>query len=433
MNAPNGIPTLRISFNCPSFIQTPLILGEFVASLQNSDAAISIEVQASENGSAKNSHPPFLNFILCNGNGSFHMLPNIRSGTILESTFVFYRDEFLSSAEINAVVDAYKALFSDQNVAAFKRESMLRSRVHPRHQKQESGLKSKESAIEQLQSLGLEVYNSKSEDESALNWDSLAGYNDVKKEIEDTIVLALQNPDLYDQIARNTRCRYESNRPRAVLFEGPPGTGKTLTARIIAQQAGIPLIHIPVEAVVSKWYGESEKKMSAIFDACEQLEGAIIFIDEIDALAGDRSGGIHEASRRILSVLLQKVEGFASAEKITVICATNRKEDLDAALLSRFDLCIRYDLPDQIARTAVFNRYAKHLSKEELEKLSSAAAGLSCRAIKEICEYAERKWASQVLRGEKFGNLPSIDTYLDATKAHVIGVGHQAPSDIFEA
>lgn len=103
----------------------------------------------------------------------------------------------------------------------------------------------------------------------------------MKKEIEDTIVLALQNPDLYDQIARNTRCRYESNRPRAVLFEGPPGTGKTLTARIIAQQAGIPLIHIPVEAVVSKWYGESEKKMSAIFDACEQLEGAIIFIDEV--------------------------------------------------------------------------------------------------------------------------------------------------------
>lgn len=94
-------------------------------------------------------------------------------------------------------------------------------------------------------------------------------------------MLALQNPDLYDQIARNTRCRYESNRPRAVLFEGPPGTGKTLTARIIAQQAGIPLIHIPVEAVVSKWYGESEKKMSAIFDACEQLEGAIIFIDEV--------------------------------------------------------------------------------------------------------------------------------------------------------
>lgn len=103
----------------------------------------------------------------------------------------------------------------------------------------------------------------------------------MKLEIEDTVVLALQNPELYEDIARKTRCRYESNRPRAVLFEGPPGTGKTLSARIIAQQAGIPMIHIPIESVVSKWYGDSEKKMSAIFDACEKLDGAIIFIDEV--------------------------------------------------------------------------------------------------------------------------------------------------------
>jgi hypothetical protein len=100
-------------------------------------------------------------------------------------------------------------------------------------------------------------------------------------EIEDTVVLALQNPELYERIAQKTRCRYESNRPRAVLFEGPPGTGKTLSARIIAQQAGIPMIHIPIESVVSKWYGDSEKKMSSIFDACEKLDGAIIFIDEV--------------------------------------------------------------------------------------------------------------------------------------------------------
>nr|CCA14155.1 ATPase putative [Albugo laibachii Nc14] len=430
INAPNGIPTLRIAFNCPSFVQTQLILGNFVASLQNSGTDTSIQVHASDSGGPD---APLLNYLLRNGNGSFHMLPNIRGGTALDSSFVLYKDEALSSGEINAVVDAYKALFSGHNVAAFKHELMLRTRAHSRHQKQQSGSNSKESALEQLQSLGLEVYNSKSEDESALDWNSLAGYDDVKKEIEDTIVLALQNPDLYDQIARSTRCRYESNRPRAVLFEGPPGTGKTLTARIIAQQAGIPMIHIPVEAVVSKWYGESEKKLSTIFDACEQLDGAIIFIDEIDALAGDRSGGIHEASRRILSVLLQKVEGFESAQKTTVICATNRKEDLDAALLSRFDLCIRYDLPDQSTRTAIFKRYAKQLSDEELEKLSSLSSGLSCRAIKEICEYAERKWASQVLRGEKSGNLPTIDAYLNATNAHVMGVGHQAPPDVYEA
>lgn len=69
-----------------------------------------------------------------------------------------------------------------------------------------------------------------------------------------------------------------------------------------------PMVHVPVENIMSKWYGESEKKLSAIFDACDEIGGAIIFIDEVDALAGSRStGGMHEATRRVLSVILQKV------------------------------------------------------------------------------------------------------------------------------
>lgn len=69
-----------------------------------------------------------------------------------------------------------------------------------------------------------------------------------------------------------------------------------------------PMVHVPVEGIMSKWYGESEKKLSAIFDACDEMGGAIIFIDEVDALAGSRSKcNMHEATRRILSVILQKV------------------------------------------------------------------------------------------------------------------------------
>ncbi|KAF4322944.1 hypothetical protein G195_002614 [Phytophthora kernoviae 00238/432] len=290
-----------------------------------------------------------------------------------------------------------------------------------------------EEAIQQLQGLGIDVFEP-TQNENSLNWDSLAGYQDVKLEIEDTVVLALQNPELYERIAQKTRCRYESNRPRAVLFEGPPGTGKTLSARIIAQQAGIPMIHIPIESVVSKWYGDSEKKMSAIFDACEKLDGAIIFIDEIDALAGDRSGGtMHEASRRILSVLLQKVEGFASAKKTTVVCATNRKQDLDAALISRFDLCIRYNLPDEKTRRAVYSRYAKQLSEEDLLQLATVSPQLSCRDIKEICEYAERKWASKVLKKEETGEVPTLRTYMEAVKTHTVGLSSRSQHDVYEA
>ncbi|CAN0402901.1 unnamed protein product, partial [Ectocarpus sp. 13 AM-2016] len=114
--------------------------------------------------------------------------------------------------------------------------------------------------------------------------------------------------EVYDVIARKTRTQFESNRPRAVLFEGPPGTGKTVSARVIAGRSDRPMVHVPVENIMSKWYGESEKKLSAIFDACDEMGGAIIFIDEVDALAGSRStGGMHEATRRVLSVILQKV------------------------------------------------------------------------------------------------------------------------------
>lgn len=88
-----------------------------------------------------------------------------------------------------------------------------------------------------------------------LDWDCLAGYENQKRLIEDTVLLALNYPEIYDEIATNTRVKYEPNRPKAVLFEGPPGTGKTTSAKIIAQQVNIPLIYIPTEAIMSKYYG----------------------------------------------------------------------------------------------------------------------------------------------------------------------------------
>lgn len=138
-----------------------------------------------------------------------------------------------------------------------------------------------------------------------------------------------------------------------------------------------------------------------IFDACEELEGSIIFIDEVDAVAGSRdNGSMHEATRRILSVLLQRLEGFQGRPKALLVCATNRKQDLDPALLSRFDINIRYDFPDHDTRVAIVRRYARqfdgHLNS--LNAIADAANGLSCRDIKEACQIAERRWASQKVR-----------------------------------
>ena len=85
----------------------------------------------------------------------------------------------------------------------------------------------------------------------------------------------------------------------------------------------------------------------------------MIFIDEIDSLATSRETGIHEATRRILSTLLRKIDSFESEGDVLVICATNRKKDLDPALISRTDMSIRFELPDAPTRAQIFQRYAK--------------------------------------------------------------------------
>jgi SpoVK/Ycf46/Vps4 family AAA+-type ATPase len=146
----------------------------------------------------------------------------------------------------------------------------------------------------------------------------------------------------------------ETNRPKCVLFEGPPGCGKTTSAKIISQQVNIPLVYMPLEAIMSKYYGESESRLAEIFEAASAMGSVILFIDEIDSLATSRESGLHEATRRILSTLLRKIDSFESDGEVLVICATNRKKDLDPALISRIDLDIRFELPDSDTRSKIF-------------------------------------------------------------------------------
>eukprot|EP01026_Neomeris_dumetosa_P030998 TRINITY_DN2465_c0_g1_i9.p1 TRINITY_DN2465_c0_g1~~TRINITY_DN2465_c0_g1_i9.p1 ORF type:complete len:253 (-),score=37.17 TRINITY_DN2465_c0_g1_i9:195-953(-) len=238
------------------------------------------------------------------------------------------------------------------------------------------------------------------------------------------MLLALKNPEVYDKVAKGTRKKFQSNRPRAVLFEGPPGTGKTTSARVIAQMASVPLVYVPLESIMSKWYGESEKLLGNVFKFAEQLGGAIIFFDEIDSLAGNREEGMHEASRRVLSVLLRFIDGFDTEKKTVVIGATNRKQDLDAAMISRFDSIITFDLPDAQCRADILLQYAQHLSDVERQQLALVTVGMSGRDLRDVCEDAERRWASKIIRGEineGEKQLPSIDEYLECAKQRRIG------------
>ncbi|XP_022716163.1 cell division cycle protein 48 homolog isoform X6 [Durio zibethinus] len=295
-----------------------------------------------------------------------------------------------------------------------------------------------QKSIASLEAMGVRIYGLDAPHQNnsycEISWDNIAGYEQQKREIEDTILLALNSPQVYDDIARGTRRKFESNRPRAVLFEGPPGTGKTSCARVIANQVGVPLLYVPLEIVMSKYYGESERLLGQVFSLADQLpDGAIIFLDEVDSFATARDGEIHETTRRILSVLLRQIDGFEQDKKVVVIAATNRKQDLDPALISRFDSMIVFGLPDEQNRLEIAAQYAKHLTESELAELARVTDEMSGRDIRDACQQAERSWASKIIRGEattdkEQPSLPPLDEYMKSamnrSKA-LLGVAEQ--------
>ncbi|KAK2644569.1 hypothetical protein Ddye_019764 [Dipteronia dyeriana] len=327
----------------------------------------------------------------------------------------FIKKGSLSSAEHNALVSVLQ-------LASARSGQTRTSERKPRE-----GTTHKppvERTIASLQSMGVRIYGLNepqlNSPNSEISWDNIAGYDQQKREIEDTLLLAIQSPEVYDDIARGTRRKFESNRPRAVLFEGPPGTGKTSCARVIANQAGVPLMYVPLEVVMSKYYGESERLLGKVFSLANELpNGAIIFLDEVDSFAVARDSEMHEATRRILSVLLRQIDGFEQDKKVVLIAATNRKQDLDPALISRFDSMITFGLPDLQNRQEIAAQYAKHLTKLELVELATVMEEMSGRDIRDVCQQAEWSWASKIIRGqttkdEEQTSLPLLQEYIES-------------------
>lgn len=273
-----------------------------------------------------------------------------------------------------------------------------------------------------LAQLGVPVYKTKNKEKTIPLHDiqefnkkhKLAGYNKTKEEILENVILPLGKPEIFRDVAMLTRGSDKGVLPKAVLFEGPPGVGKTSMARIIAAETRIPLVYVPVENITSKYYGESARNMSAIFEAASMYDQVIIFLDEIDSLGLTREGGLFEASRRVLSVLLRKIDGMDSKPGVLTIGATNRREDLDGALLSRFDTIIHFPMPNAAERSLIFKRFANHLDVDELMIIGKKSDGLSGRNIEDICEFVERKWARKLLKENKNASAPVADLYIAA-------------------
>ncbi len=189
--------------------------------------------------------------------------------------------------------------------------------------------------------------------------------------------------------------------------------------RIVAKEAGFPLIYVPIESIMSVYYGESSKRLALIFDLAfslaDQGKKIILFLDEIDALAPSRNEKLFEATRRLLSVLLRKIDGIESRPNCLIIGATNRKDDLDQALLSRFETIINFPYPKNEDIIPILSIYAKHLSNQEKELLTKKFIGHSPRFIQSICKKSERIHATLLLESASPTiTPPPLETYFKA-------------------
>lgn len=180
--------------------------------------------------------------------------------------------------------------------------------------------------------------------ETDTTWDDIGGLEDVITQLKRSIALgAVQNTP--PAVAASDR----------LLLFGPPGTGKTLLASAVAGSLDATFFQIELGNLLSKYYGESPKQISALFDVAEDLAPSVIFLDEVDSLTTSRSDDMDGTSRRVLDTLLAELDGIdkSSDEFVLVLASTNTPWDLDSAIRSRFPRRIHIPLPDVTAATEI--------------------------------------------------------------------------------
>ncbi|MCZ8155836.1 MAG: AAA family ATPase [Leptospira sp.] len=264
--------------------------------------------------------------------------------------------------------------------------------------------------------LGVDVYDPTEEKSKGtlLDFESVYGYEGVKDQIMESLIMPILRPEPFFEITKFTRKFPTSILPRAVLFEGEPGVGKTTMAKIAASICNVPMIYVPIESILSKYYGESSQNLAMVFDAASLYKRSMLFLDEIDSLATSREDGLFEATRNLLSVLLRKLDGFTANGNTITIGATNRKKDLDPALVSRFDRKIYFPLPNEQERAQILEGYAKQLPMEARLRISLRLEGSSGRNLKDFCDYVERRWITQMIASGKEVSAPNPDFYLES-------------------
>lgn len=233
-----------------------------------------------------------------------------------------------------------------------------------------------------------------------VTFDDIGALENVKDTLKELVMLPLQRPELF--------CKGQLTKPcKGILLFGPPGTGKTMLAKAVATEAGANFINISMSSITSKWFGEGEKYVKAVFSLASKIAPSVVFVDEVDSMLGRRENpGEHEAMRKMKNEFMVNWDGLRTKDKerVLVLAATNRPFDLDEAVIRRLPRRLMVNLPDALNREKILRVI---LAKEELapdfglEAVANMTDGYSGSDLKNLCVTAAHCPIREILEREK--------------------------------
>eukprot|EP00270_Netrium_digitus_P006337 TRINITY_DN1873_c0_g3_i1.p1 TRINITY_DN1873_c0_g3~~TRINITY_DN1873_c0_g3_i1.p1 ORF type:complete len:459 (+),score=133.29 TRINITY_DN1873_c0_g3_i1:108-1484(+) len=257
-----------------------------------------------------------------------------------------------------------------------------------------------------------------------VTFQSIGGLEDVKESLQELVILPLQRPELFKQ--------GKLLRPqKGVLLYGPPGTGKTLLAKAIAKECQAAFINVRIANLMSKWFGDAQKLVTAVFTLAYKLQPCIIFIDEVDSFLGQRRNSEHEAVTNMKTEFMSLWDGFTTDDRarVMVLAATNRPWELDEAILRRLPRHFEIPLPDLRGRMSILKVILQGENVEaelDIERVAELCEGYSGSDLTELCKQAAYFPLRDLLQDEKRSQEqePAAPLAVAGTSRHKRVPGH---------
>ncbi|KAF8575685.1 AAA-domain-containing protein [Ramaria rubella] len=300
-----------------------------------------------------------------------------------------------SSGSKRLVLDVYfsVALFLASQAALFYTVSWALEALGTDHEKKKAKAKSNEvmrrlgreklQLNEHEQIIAAEVIHP---DDIDIKFSDIGGLDPIISSLRESVIYPLVYPTLF------TTSSSLLSAPKGVLLYGPPGCGKTMLAKALAKESGATFINIAVSVISNKWYGESNKLVAGLFGLARKMQPSIIFIDEIDSFLRERGRGDHEVTAMMKAEFMTLWDGLLSgADRIMVLGATNRPNDIDSAILRRMPKRFAVPLPDASQRRKILEltlEGTQLVPGFPIDVLAQRTANYSGSDLKEVCRNA---------------------------------------------